>query len=196
MPGASQQRGQQLSAFRCLRHTAILVLVDAVVGKAAFTQVFPMPCRKRQKREHIRIYLMPLCQWFWLRLCILGAGLLGHGVHVASPAQLHICLFVGQTVQSGIQRNAVAGRAAQVAAVLVCIYIEAQMIFPLTVVTAEGTACLDLPMPKRRGVKDKPAPSGRVYDGDLFIGTSQRAHLLPVPLMRRWALRSGSASPA
>ena len=37
---------------------------------------------------------MPLYQWFWLRLCILGAGLLGHGVHVAAPAQLHIGLII------------------------------------------------------------------------------------------------------
>ena len=77
-------------------------------------------------------------------------------------------------MQPGIQRNAVAGRAAQVAAVLVCIYIETQMIFPLTVVTAEGAACLNFLAVKRSVIEDKPAPPGGFQDRQLLIGQTAR----------------------
>ena len=59
-------------------------------------------------------------------------------------------------------------RAAEIAAVLVGIRIEAQMMFSHAAVTAEGAACLDLRPPQRSGVEDKPAPSGRFHDGDLI----------------------------
>ena len=59
-------------------------------------------------------------------------------------------------------------RAAEIAAVLVCIRIEAQMMFSHAAVTAEGAACLDLRPPQRSGVEDKPAPSGRFHDGNFI----------------------------
>ena len=43
------------------------------------------------------------------------------------------------------------------------------MMLSRSVVTAEGAACLDLRPPKRSGVEDKPAPSGRFHDGDLIV---------------------------
>ena len=60
-------------------------------------------------------------------------------------------------------------RAAEIAAVLVCIRIEAQMMFSHAAVTAEGAACLDLRPPQRSGVEDKPTPSGRFHDRDFVI---------------------------
>ena len=60
-------------------------------------------------------------------------------------------------------------RAAEIAAVLVCIRIEAQMMFSHAAVTAEGAACLNFFTVKRSVVEDKPAPSGRFHDGDLIV---------------------------
>ena len=52
------------------------------------------------------------------------------------------------------------------------------MVFPRSVVVAEGTACLDFLMPKRSGVDGKSAPSGGLHNGDLIIGERQRMSLL------------------
>ena len=65
-------------------------------------------------------------------------------------------------------------RAAEIAAVLVGIRIEAQMMFSHAAVTAEGAACLDLRPPQRSGVEDKPAPSGGFQDRQLLIGQTAR----------------------
>ena len=48
------------------------------------------------------------------------------------------------------------------------------MIFPLTVVTAEGAACLNFLAVKRSVVEDKPAPSGDFQDRQLLISQTVR----------------------
>ena len=90
-------------------------------------------------------------------------------VNIGSLAQLLESLFVAHSIQPGVQRNAVAAHAAEIAAELIGDCVQAQMILSLSVVAAEGAGCLDLPPPKRPGVEDKPAPPGRVHDGDFFI---------------------------
>ena len=119
--------------------------------------------------QHIRIRGMAPFQRNRLPLLCLGRWRLRQGVDLALMRQLQISLFVTDPFDPCIQTHAVAVRTAQIAAVLVGIRIEAQMMFSHAVVTAEGAACLDLRPPQRSGVEDKPAPSGRFHDGDLIV---------------------------
>ncbi len=128
-----------------------------------------MPVQKGQVFQHIRVCGVARLQGKRLPLCVLRSWLLGDRVYIAPALQLLISLPVADAFQSGVQRNAVALCAAEVAVVLVSVGVQAQMMFPRTVVAAEGTAGLDLRTPQRPGVDDQPAPPGRVHDGDLLI---------------------------
>lgn len=119
--------------------------------------------------QHIRIYGVALFQRNRLPFFHLGSGRLGQRIYLCLSHQLQISLFVAESFDPCIQAHAVAMGPAQIAAVLVCVCIEAQMMFSQPMVTAEGAACLDLRPPQRSGVEDKPAPSGRFHDGDLII---------------------------
>ena len=127
--------------------------------------------QKGQMRQHGGIGGVPFLQGNGLPLCfcVLGSWLLGERIHIGPLCQLLIGLLVAYPVQPGVQRDAVAVSAAEIAAKLIGGGIQAQVMLPLAVVAAEGTACLDLPPPKRPGVEDKPAPPGCVHDGNLLI---------------------------
>ena len=119
--------------------------------------------------QHIRIRGMALLQRSRLPLLCLGRWCLRHGIYLCLLHQLQISLLVAHPFEPCIQTYAVAMRAAEIAAVLVGIRIEAQMMFSHAAVTAEGAVCLDLRPPQRSGVEDKPAPSGRFHDGNLIV---------------------------
>ena len=104
-----------------------------------------------------------------LPLTVLGSWLLRQGIDLALLHQLQISLFCADSFQLGVQCHAVAVCSAQVTAVLVCIRIEAQVIFPRPVVVTEGAARLDLLSPQRPGVEDEPTPSGRFHDGYFIV---------------------------
>ena len=84
-----------------------------------------MPVKKSQVLQHIRICGMALLQWNRLPLLCLGSWRLGHRVYLCLLCQLPISLLVAEPFDSCIQAHAVAVRAAQIAAVLVGIRIEA-----------------------------------------------------------------------
>ena len=119
--------------------------------------------------QHIRIRGMTLFQRNRLPLLCLGNWRLGHRVYLCLPHQLQVSLLVAESFDPRIQAHAVAMGPAKIAAVLVCVCIEAQMMFSRPVVMAEGAACLDFRPPQRSGVENKSAPSGRFHDGDLII---------------------------
>lgn len=62
---------------------------------------------------------------------------------------------------------------AQIAAVLIRSCVETEMKFSRSMVTAKGTARLDLIPPQRSGVKDEPTPPGRIHNGNFLINTAQ-----------------------
>lgn len=128
-----------------------------------------MPVKKSQVLQHIRICGVALLQRNRLPLFPLGSGRLGQRIYLCPPHQLQIGLFIADPFKSCIQAHAVAVGPAKVTAVLICVGIEAQMVFSQSVVMAEGAACLDLRSPQRSGVEDKPTPSGRFHDRDLII---------------------------
>lgn len=66
-------------------------------------------------------------------------------------------------------------RAAKVAAVLIGFSIKAQMVFPWTVVIAEGAACLDLGTPERPRIDGKPTPPGCIHDRNFVINFVSQA---------------------
>ena len=72
-------------------------------------------------------------------------------------------------MNTGIQRDTVATGVAEIAAVLVGVRVEAEMILPGAMVAAEGTAYLNLVPMKGSRIEDKPAPSGSVQNGKLLI---------------------------
>ena len=84
-----------------------------------------MTVEKRQMVQHIRIRGMALLQRSRLPLLCLGRWRLGHRVHLCLLRQLQISLLIAEPFDSCIQAHAVAVRAAQIAAVLVGIRIEA-----------------------------------------------------------------------
>ena len=75
--------------------------------------------------QHIRIRGMALFQRNRLSLLCLGRWRLGHRVYLCLLCQLQISLLVAEPFDPCIQTYAVAVRAAQIAAVLVGIRIEA-----------------------------------------------------------------------
>ena len=128
-----------------------------------------MPRKQRQMLQHIGVHLVPRLQGERLPFLCLGSWLPGQRIDLAAPGQLQISLLVAHLMDPGKQRHTVAVGATEVAAVLIRISVEAQMIFPRSVVAAEGTARLDLLSPQRPGVEDEPAPSGRIHNGDFVI---------------------------
>ena len=138
-------------------------------------EVFSVPVGERQKGQHLRIRRMALFQRIRLpACCVWGAGLQGQLVDIALCSQLQIGFFVRQTVQPRIQRHAVAACAAKIAVVLIGPRVQTQMIFAISVVAAEGAACLNFFTVKRSVVEDKPAPSGGFQDRQLLIGQTAR----------------------
>ena len=138
-------------------------------------EVFSVPVGERQEGQHLRIRRMALLQRIrFPARCVWGAGLQGQLVHVALCSQLQIGFFVCQTIQPRIQRHAVAARAAEVAAVLICPCVQTQMIFAGAVVAAEGAVCLNFLTVKRSVIEDKPAPSGGFQDRQLLISQTAR----------------------
>ena len=75
--------------------------------------------------QHIRIRGMALLQRNRLPLLCLGSWRLGHRVYLCLLHQLQISLLVAESFDPCIQTHAVAVCAAQIAAVLVGIRIEA-----------------------------------------------------------------------
>ena len=75
--------------------------------------------------QHIRIRGMAPFQRNRLPLLCLGRWCLRHGIYLCLPRQLQISLLVAEPFDPCIQTHAVAVRTAQIAAVLVCIRIEA-----------------------------------------------------------------------
>ena len=94
---------------------------------------------------------------------------MGQRIYLCLLHQFQIGLFIADPFEPCVQAHAVAVGAAKVTAVLICVGIEAQMVFPRSVVMTEGAACLDLRSPQRSGVEDKPTPSGRFHDRDFVI---------------------------
>lgn len=84
-----------------------------------------MTVEKRQVLQHIRIRGMAPFQRNRLPLLCLGRWRLGHRVYLCLLCQLQISLLVAHPFEPCIQAHAVAVRAAQIAAVLVGIRIEA-----------------------------------------------------------------------
>ena len=101
-----------------------------------------------------------------------------HGIDIAALLQFLKCLPIAQSHHAGIQRDAVALCAAQDAAVLIGGGVQEQMVFSRTVVTAKGTARLNLAPGKGTRIEDKPAPVSRVYDGDFLVVTAHRRRTL------------------
>lgn len=95
-------------------------------------------------------------------------------------------LFVGHTVNAGVQCHTVATGVAEIAAVLISVGIEAEMILPGAMIAAEGTACLNLVPVKGSRIEDKPAPSGRVQNGKFLIAPCQAVSPLS-GVMPPWA---------
>ena len=54
-------------------------------------------------------------------------------------------------------------------------HIKAQMVFPWTVVIAEGAACLDLGSSKRPRIDGKPTPPGCIHDRNFVINFVSQA---------------------
>ena len=177
---ATKQIGQKPASALCLGHTAVSILTDSIFGQTSFQQVFTVLIQKHQMIQHIRICGVALFQRNRLPLTVLGSWLLGQRIYLALLYQLPVSLFRADSFQLGIQCHAVAVCAAQVTAVLICIGIEAQMIFPRAMVVTEGAARLDLLSPQRPGVEDEPTPSGRFHDGDLIIDFDGQTESPPV----------------
>ena len=172
---APEKRRQQTSFGFCFRHGLITVPLNDCIRKSSFMEVFSVPIRERQKRQHLRICRMALLQRIrFPARCVWGAGLQGQLIHVALCSQLQVCFFVCQTIQPRIQRHAVAARAAEVAAVLIGSRVQTQMIFAGSVVTAKGAACLNFLTVKRSVIEDKPAPPGGFQDQQLLISQTAR----------------------
>ena len=104
-----------------------------------------------------------------------GRWLCGHRIDLTLLYQLQISLLVADSFHASKQRDAVAVRAAKVAAVLIGFSIKAQMVFPWTVVIAEGAACLDLGTPERPRIDGKPTPPGCIHDGNFVINFVSQA---------------------
>lgn len=139
-----------------------------------------MPVKKGQVFQHIRICGVTLLQRSRLPLFHLGSWRLGQRIHLCLLNQFQIGLFIADPFESCVQAHAVAVGAAKVTAVLICVGIEAQMVFPRSVVMTEGAACLDLRSPQRSGVEDKPTPSGRFHDRDFIILSDGQTGLPPI----------------
>ena len=84
-----------------------------------------MTVKERQMVQHIRIRGMALLQRSRLPLLCLGRWCLRHGIYPCLLHQLQISLLIAEPFEPCIQTYAVAVRAAQIAAVLVGIRIEA-----------------------------------------------------------------------
>ena len=125
--------------------------------------------------QHIRIGGVALFQGKRLPLRISRLRLLRKGIGLNLPGQFPESLLVAHTLEPGIQGNAVPMGPAEVAAVLVRIGVEAEVVFSRPVVVAEGAAGLDLQTIERPGVEDQPAPPGRFHDRDFLI--DQAVHL-------------------
>ena len=172
---APKQGGKQPPFGFRFRHGFIAVPLDNFVGESSLMEVFSVPVRERQKRQHLRIRRMTLFQRIrFPARCVWGAGLQGQLIHVALCSQLQVCFFVCQTIQPRIQRHAVAACTAEIAAVLIGSRVQTQMMFAGSVVTAEGAACLNFLTVKRSVIEDKPAPSGGFQDRQLLIGQMAR----------------------
>ena len=159
-----------------------------------------MLVQKRQIAQHGGIGGVPFLQGNGLPLCfcVLRSGLFGERIHICPPCQLLIRLLVAHPVQHGVQRDAVAMCAAEVAAELVGGGVQAEMILSPAVVAAEGAARLDLPPPKRPRVEDKPAPPGRVHDGDFFIDQAVSPLRLTIKrpaVLSLWEWAAGAVPP-
>ena len=125
--------------------------------------------------QHIRIGGVALFQGKRLPLRISRLRLLWKRVGFDLPGQLPKSLLVAHSVDPGVQGNTVPMGPAEVAAVLIRIGIEAEVVFSRPVVVAEGAAGLDLQTIERPGVEDQPAPPGRFHDRDFLI--DQAVHL-------------------
>ena len=55
MAAGSEKLREEPPAPVCLRHTAVLVLLDTLRGKAPAQQVISVPAQERQMLQHIRI---------------------------------------------------------------------------------------------------------------------------------------------
>ena len=118
--------------------------------------------------------------------CILGLRLLGQWIDIAPTGQFPVSLLIGHALNAGIQCDTVAAGVAEIAAVLVGVPVEAEMILPGAMVAAEGTTCLNLVPMKGSRIEDKPAPSGSVQNGKLLILPSQAVSPLS-GVMPPWA---------
>ena len=191
MPAGSEQGGQQPPPRVRLRHTAVLVPLDALPGQSPLQQIVPVLVQQRQVIQHGGIGFVPPLQGQGPALRIFrGRFLPWHGIDLALPGQRMICLPVGHAHQPGVQRHAVAVGAAQGAAVLVCGGVQAEMVLSRPVVVAEGAGGLHLPAPQRPGIQGDAAPSGRVHNGDLIVLLHGQRLSPPTPPAvppRRWA---------
>ena len=84
----------------------------------------------------------------------MGLRLLGQWIDIAAVGQFLIGLFVGHTMDAGIQCHTVAAGVAEIAAVLIGVCIETEMILPRAMVAAEGAACLNLIPVKGSRIED------------------------------------------
>lgn len=172
---ARKKRCQQAPFRFRFRHGFIAVPFDDCIWESTFMEVFSVPVGEHQKGQHLRIRRMALLERIRLAArCVWGAGLQGQLIHVALCSQFQVCFFVCQTIQPRIQRHAVAACAAEVAAVLIGLRVQTQMIFAASMVAAEGAACLNFFAVKRSVVEDKPAPSGGFQDRQLLISQTAR----------------------
>ena len=128
-----------------------------------------MPTQERQVFQHLRVGGVSLFQRKRLPLRVSRLRLPGKRIEFRIPGQLPERLFVGDSLDSGIQGNTVAMGPAEVAAVQVLVRVEAEVVLSRPVIAAEGATGLDLRTPKRPGVEDQPAPPGRFHDWDFLI---------------------------
>ena len=169
VPLGTEESGQEPPPPLRLRHTAVLVLPDTLLRQPPAQQILTVLVQERQVLQHRRVGGVALLQREGPALCVLRRGLPGEGVDIAALLQCLVRLLVVYTVYPGIERYAVAPRAAEIAPVLVGVSVQAQVVFPRSAVAAEGAAGLDLRTPERPGVDDQPAPPGCVQDRDPVV---------------------------
>ena len=125
MASGPEKGGKQPPSPVGLRHTAVLIALNARFGQSPLQQVIPVLWKQHQMIQHIGIHLMPRLQWKGLPLLCLGSRLSGHGIDLPLPCQLQIRCFIAYPMDTGKQRYAVAVRTAEITAVLIRGRVEA-----------------------------------------------------------------------
>ena len=157
-----------LSLPICLRHAPIQIFPDPLVGQTTAEEIFPMLVKQGQVSQKVCVCCVPLRKGKRLSLRSPWVCLAGKWVCSAVPSQFLIRLFVSDSLQLGIERDAVPAGTTEIAAEHVILGVEAEVIFPW-VVPAEGTACFHFQMAKRSGIEKDAAPPRGFHDGNTVI---------------------------